>query len=235
VTRAAVAADGVAFAFGNLGIVEDLTVGLQAGDLSAFVGPNGSGKTTVLELLAGLRAPDAGTVSHRGDAERSVAYLPQSPRFRSGFTARETVALYADLVSEDAEPLAPLERVGLADAADRPVEALSGGMTRLLGLAQALVGDPPVVVLDEPTSGLDPEMADRIFAVIADITADGRAVVVASHDVANVEAHADRVLFLADGGLLLDGTPAAICEETGRETLRTAFFAAVGRDDGGGA
>jgi ABC-type multidrug transport system ATPase subunit len=223
----AVSLSGVTFGFGDLTVVDEVTTDLVAGEFTALVGPNGSGKTTFLELAAGLRAPDAGTVTRPTDVERSVAYLPQSPRFRSGFTARETVAFYGDLVSGDVDPTALLERVGLGDAVDRRVEALSGGMTRLLGLAQALVGDPPVVVLDEPTSGLDPDVAERIFDVVVDLTADGRGVVVASHDLPNVEDHADRVLLLADGEFRLDGAPAAVVEETGTASLREAFSATV--------
>jgi ABC-type multidrug transport system ATPase subunit len=227
VSDALVSLSDVTFGFGDLTILDDASLDLAGGEFTAFVGPNGSGKTTLLELVAGLRTPDAGTVARPTDVERSVAYLPQSPRFRSGFTARETVGFYADLVSTDADPTDLLARVGLADAADRRVEALSGGMTRLLGLAQALVGDPPVVVLDEPTSGLDPDVAERIFDVVVDLAADGRAVVVASHDLPNVEDHADRVLLLADGMFRFDGSPAAVCEETGSASLRQAFSTAV--------
>ncbi|MFC3477692.1 ABC transporter ATP-binding protein [Halobacterium litoreum] len=230
-TDATLAVDGVSFGFGDVSILDDVTATLDAGHLTALVGPNGAGKTTALELLAGLRAPDAGTVTRPDGGARSVAYLPQSPQFRSGFTVRETVAFYADLVDADTDPAALLDRVGLAGAADRRVEALSGGMTRLLGLAQALVGDPPVVVLDEPTSGLDPDVADHIFGVASDLATDDRLVVLASHDLAAVEARADRVVLLADGALALDGAPADLLAETGAETLRDAFSQTVRATD----
>jgi ABC-type multidrug transport system ATPase subunit len=228
VTDATVSLSGVSFGFGDHAIVEDVSLSVDGGEFVGLVGPNGSGKTTVLELVAGLRTPDAGRID-RPDAERSVAYLPQSPAFRPGFTARETVGYYAGLVDADPDPVDYLARVGLADAADRRVEALSGGMTRLLGLAQALVGDPPVVVLDEPTSGLDPDMADRIFDVLAELLAADRVLFVASHDLAAVEAHANRVLLLAGGRVRLEGSPARIREATGTETLRAAFSAALDR------
>jgi ABC-type multidrug transport system ATPase subunit len=227
VTDPVVSLADVRFAFGDLTVVDGVTLDLGAGQVVAFVGPNGSGKTTFLELVAGLRSPDSGAVTRPTDVERSVAYLPQSPRFRSGFTARETVAFYAGLVDADVDAVALLERVGLGDAANRRVEALSGGMTRLLGIAQALVGDPPVVVFDEPTSGLDPDIAERIFDVVVDLAADGRTVVVASHDLPNVEDHADRVLLLSDGLFRLDGSPAAVREETGSDSLREAFSKTV--------
>ena len=217
----------VSLSFGDLPVLDGVSADFAAGDVTAIVGPNGCGKTTLLELVAGLRAPDSGTVTRPTGVERSVAYLPQSPRFRPAFTARETVAFYDNLVASDVDPAAVLERVGLGDAADRRVDALSGGMTRLLGIAQALVGDPPVVVLDEPTSGLDPDVAERIFDVVVDLAAADRAVLVASHDLPNVEDHADRVLLLADGTFRLDGSPASVRGETDTDSLRDAFSACV--------
>jgi len=227
VTDPVLALEDAGFAFGDLTILDEESVAVERGELVALVGPNGSGKTTVLELLAGLRAPDSGTVSRPTDAARSTAYLPQSPGFRSGFTVRETLSFYAGLVGGGVDADAVLDRVGLGDAADRRVEALSGGMTRLLGLAQALVGDPPVVVLDEPTSGLDPDVSDSVFDATAALATDDRAVVVSSHDLAAVEARADRIVLVADGAIAFDGPPDGLLAETGADTLRAAFSLAV--------
>jgi ABC-type multidrug transport system ATPase subunit len=221
------AASDVSVSFGDVDVLDDVNVAFEAGTVAALVGPNGAGKTTALEVLAGLRAPDTGTVTRQAAAARTVAYLPQSPRFRDAFTAREVVAFYASLVDVDVDVDALLARVGLSDAANRRADALSGGMTRLLGLAQALVGDPPVVVLDEPTSGLDPDAADHVFEVIDDIASDGRLVVTASHDLAAVERRADRVLLLADGELRLDGEPNALVADADVKSLRDVFSAAV--------
>ena len=143
-TEPVVTLSSVSVGFGDLSVVDDLSLSVEPGAFVALVGPNGAGKTTLGELLAGLRAPDAGTVDHRGEA-RAAAYLPQSPAFRPGFTAAETLGFYAALAGAPSDADRYLSRVGLGGAADRPVEALSGGMTRLLGLAQALVGDPPLV------------------------------------------------------------------------------------------
>ena len=231
VDDATLGATGASFAFGDVTILDGADVELRSGEFTALVGPNGSGKTTVLELLAGLRALDAGAVTRPETPGRSVAYLPQTPGFRAGFTARDTVGFYADLVDADTDPDALLARVGLEGAADRPVEALSGGMTRLLGIAQALIGDPPVVVLDEPTSGLDPDVADHVFDVIDAVADEGRLVVTASHDLAAVEERADRVLLLADGAFVLDGPPETALAATGTERLRAAFSAAVATEE----
>jgi ABC-type multidrug transport system ATPase subunit len=224
VTEPVVTLSGVSVGFGDLSIVDDLSLTVEPGAFVALVGPNGAGKTTLGELLAGLRAPDAGTVDHRGEA-RAAAYLPQSPAFRPGFTAAETLGFYATLAGAPHDADRYLSRVGLGGATDRRVEALSGGMTRLLGLAQALVGDPPLVVLDEPTSGLDAEMADHVFDAAAGIAAEGRGVVVVSHDLVAVKREADRVVVLADGAVRADGPPAAVTERVGASSLREAVSA----------
>jgi len=222
VSEPVVSLSDVSLGFGDVTIVDGLTTAFQPGQVVALVGPNGSGKTTLLELLAGLRRPDSGSVERRA-AERDAAYLPQSPSFRAGFSARETLRFYTELAGSGDDPAGYLEQVGLADAADRRVEALSGGMTRLLGIAQALIGDPPLVVLDEPTSGLDPGAADRVFAAAADITTERRAVVIASHDLVAVEREADRVVVLAGGSVVLDGPPAALLDRTGAASLRAVL------------
>lgn len=212
----------VSFSFGDLTILERVSFSAGEGELIGLVGPNGCGKTTFLELLTGLRRPDAGEVT-LPTADRSVAYLPQSPAFRPGFTARGTIEFYTELANIETDPAVFLERVGLSHAADRRVEALSGGMRRLLGLAQALIGEPPIVMLDEPTSGLDPDMSDRIFEVMAELTAADQVLLIASHDLSGIETHANRVLFFSEGHIQLDGTPGWIREQTNTESLREAF------------
>lgn len=219
--------------FGDVTILDDASVALERGTLVAFVGPNGSGKTTSLELFAGLRSLDSGTVTRAATAGRTVAYLPQSPRFRAGFTAREVIEFYGSLAEGEVDADAILARVGLGGAADRRVEDLSGGMTRLLGLAQALIGDPPVVILDEPTSGLDPDIADHMFTVAAAMAAAGRLVLMTSHDLEAVSRYADRLLLITTGRFVLDGPPATLLEQTGEQSLRDVFSATVagtGRD-----
>jgi ABC-type multidrug transport system ATPase subunit len=212
----------LSFGFGDLSILEDVSFSVGEGELVGVVGPNGSGKTTFLELLTGLRTPDAGEIT-LPETDRSVAYLPQSPEFRPGFTARETIDFYSELADVETEAEEFLTRVGLSDAADRQIEALSGGMTRLLGLAQVLVGEPPVVMLDEPTSGLDPDMSDHIFDLMTELTADDQVLFIASHDLSGIEKHANRVLFLSDGHIQLDGTPGRIRDVTNTDSLREAF------------
>lgn len=212
--------------FGDVTVVDAVSLGLDSGRLYALVGPNGSGKTTLLRLLAGIDPPTAGSVSYDGpDAVRQVGYLPQRPAFRPGFTAAETLEFYTALV--DSDPSELLSRVGLTDAADRRVESLSGGMTRLLGLAQATIGDPPVVILDEPGSGLGPKVRRRMIELAQSLADRGQTVVYSSHDLELVEQYAGRVCLLDSGSVIATGSPQAVREEFGEETLWDVFESTV--------
>lgn len=227
-TNPVLEADGVTKSFGSVTVIDDVSLTVERGSVTGLIGPNGSGKTTLLQVLAGLLDPTAGTVTYRGpDTARQIGYLPQNPTFRPGFTAEETLDFYTALADGDAREL--LSQVGLEDAAERRVEALSGGMTRLLGLAQAMVGDPAVVLLDEPDSGLDPGMRRQTFRVVEELADRGAAVLCTSHDVTLVEEFSDRVAILEGGALAASGTPAGLCQDHGSEDLWTLFDDIVDR------
>ncbi len=196
--------------YGGVAVLDSASVTVEPG-LTTVIGPNGSGKSTLLGVLAGVVDPTAGQVRRPGsDGVKPIGYLPQRVPFREGFTARETLAFYARFVGAD--PDTALAAVGLTDAADRRVEALSGGMRRLLGIAQATLGDPSLVVLDEPASGLDPGMRERAFETAAEQAATDTAVVVSSHDLDLVDAYADRVVVLARGHVVASGDTDALCD-----------------------
>jgi len=176
----------------------------------------------------GQLSPTEGAVSYTGPAvDRPIGYLPQQPSFRPQFTAAETLAFYGALLGREVETHTALDRVGLAEAADRPVEALSGGMRRLLGIAQSLVGEPPVVVFDEPASGLDPSMSTQAFEILSERAREGTAIVVSSHDLGLVERFADRVLVVHDGTIAGRGSPRELMAETGTESLWDVYDAVV--------
>jgi ABC-type multidrug transport system ATPase subunit len=224
-------AEEISHAYGDLRVLEEVSVSLTPGQVVALVGPNGSGKTTLVRILVGLLTPTAGAVSYSGpDRERELGYLPQQPAFRPGFTARETLAFYTSLAGGDPDAL--LDSVGLSEAADRPVEALSGGMTRLLGIAQATVGNPPVVLFDEPGSGLDPGMRRQTWEVVSERAADGTAVLLSTHDTLLAEQFADRVVVLDEGRIQADGSPAALTAEYDCDSLQSVFETVVARESG---
>lgn len=220
--------EGVERSFGDLTVLEGVTTDLHAGEVAALVGPNGSGKTTLIRVVAGLLDADAGHVAVESDAPRPVGYLPQSPRFRPQFTVAETLSFYASLVEGGVGVDEAIEQVGLAAVRDRRIEALSGGMIRLVGLAQALLGDPALLVLDEPTSSLDPAMTEYIYDVIAGLAAErGTTVLLSTHDL-DVSRVADRVLLLDRGRLVVDDAPAAVREAREADSLAEAFLEEVG-------
>ncbi|RXK49220.1 ABC transporter ATP-binding protein [Halorientalis pallida] len=218
-------------AFGDLVAVDDVSFTVAPGTVTCLVGPNGSGKTTLIRAVADLVGIDHGSVERPESATRPVGYLPQAPAFRPQFTVAETLQFYADLTGESVDVDAAVNRVGLGGVPDRRVDALSGGMTRLLGIAQATVGDPPLVLLDEPSSGLDPMMTRHVADVITDLAADA-AVLVTSHDLTAVERIADQVLVLDRGRIVAADSPAKLQASTGTDDLESAMSELVASESG---
>ena len=159
--NATVILDGVRKSYGGRQVVHDLSYHLSPGEVVALVGHNGAGKTTQIKMMLGLVRRDAGLLQVLGadpaqgrHARQALGYLPESVQFHPSFTARETLTFYARLKGLPAQGHEALfDRVGLADAADRPVRGYSKGMRQRLGLAQAILGQPRLLLLDEPTSG----------------------------------------------------------------------------------
>ncbi|MFW5983620.1 MAG: ABC transporter ATP-binding protein [Halobacteria archaeon] len=228
-------AEGVSKSYGELDVLEEVSMTAERGRMYALIGSNGSGKTTFLKILAGLLPPDSGEVMRRADdAARTVGYLPQQPSFREGFTVAETLRLYTRLLDEDVREgyvEESLEDVGLSDASGRRVSGLSGGMTRLLGVAQSRVGEPPIMAVDEPTSGLDPEMTGRIFETLAQVADEGAAVLTTTHDLDRVARHADEIVLIHDRHIAESGPPDEVVDRRGAEDLAEVFDEVV-RDGG---
>ncbi|MGK2230513.1 MAG: ABC-type multidrug transport system ATPase subunit [Methanobacteriota archaeon] len=230
-SAAVLEANDVSKTYGELEVLKDVSMEAERGRVYALIGPNGSGKTTFLKILAGLLPPDSGEVLRRtGGAERAVGYLPQQPSFRDGFTVAETLRFYTRLLDEkmgDGYVSEALGDVGLSDASNRRVSGLSGGMTRLLGVAQSRVGDPPIMAVDEPTSGLDPEMTGRIFETLSGVADNGTAVLLTTHDLDKVGRHADKVVLIYDRRIAGSGSPDELVNEHERESLASVFDSVV--------
>jgi ABC-2 type transport system ATP-binding protein len=206
--RRTVALDGVTFDAG-------------AG-ITGLLGPNGAGKTTLLRMLATVLAPDTGDLRLLGwDPERAedrlairrrLGYMPQEPGFHRNFTAFEFVdyvAILKEMVDRRArhdEVRRVLALVGLEDVAGRKIKNLSGGMRRRVALAQALLGDPDLLVLDEPTAGLDPAQRLRFREIVSE-RAEARTVILSTHQTEDVAALCPRVVVMDGGRTLFDGTP----------------------------
>ena len=215
--------------YGNVNVLEDVSLRVSEATMTAIVGPNGSGKTTLSQIIAGLSQPSSGQVTLHAETERPVGYLPQNPQFRPMFTVEETLEFYARFLTNPVSVEDVMEQVGLHDVRNRRVDALSGGMRRLLGLAQGFLGSPPLLVLDEPTSGLDPRMTQHIFDVIEQLVADGTSVTLTTHDLAYAE-RADDLIVLHRGHILAHTPPDTLLTQTSTESLSAAFFAMVGTE-----
>jgi ABC-type multidrug transport system ATPase subunit len=178
--------------FGDHTVLADASFSVAAGTIAALVGPNGSGKTTTLHVLAGLATPDAGTATvagvdattDRAAAQHHLAFLPQDVRFHDALTPRQVLRFYAGLRDAPSGPDridALLDRVALLDAADRRCGALSGGMRQRLGIAVLELADAPVLLLDEPALSLDPEWRTVLMDRLRARADDGAAVLLATH------------------------------------------------------
>ncbi|MFB8764597.1 ABC transporter ATP-binding protein [Nocardiopsis alba] len=189
----------------------DIDLAVPSGRVLGLVGPNGAGKTTLLSILAGIRAPGEGTVS---TPEGRVLLCPDVPDFEPWLTAAEVVALSAHMVGEkagDAEVARALDRVGLAEAADRRNGRFSRGMRQRLGLAAALVCRPEVLILDEPASGLDPQGRVDVLDLITSLRGECT-IIVASHLLGDVQRICDDVAVLVRGRLVYQGPVADIAD-----------------------
>lgn len=192
--------------------IEDVSFTVRAGEIFALLGHNGAGKTTTLKAILDLVRPDRGSVTIAGiDASRPAArahvgYLPESPYFHENLTARELLDFYGRLLGLDraqrrVRSSECLERVGMADSADRRLRDCSKGMRQRVGLAQALLGRPRLLILDEPQSGLDPLGRRQVRDLLLAEKARGTTIIFSSHIVPDVEAVADRVAMLREGRL----------------------------------
>jgi len=190
--------------------VADLSLTVRRGEVFGFLGPNGAGKTTSLKLLIGLVEPTAGSGTVLGaplgerDVRARIGFLPEHFRFHDCLTASELLDVHGRLLGVRTPALAQrrtalLARVGLEDAANRPLRTYSKGMLQRVGLAQALLGNPELVFLDEPTSGLDPLGRVLVRELIDELRANGTTVFLNSHLLGEVEATCDRVAFVKRG------------------------------------
>jgi Cu-processing system ATP-binding protein len=201
--------------YGRIKAVRGASFELAQGELVALIGHNGAGKTTLMKLMLGLIRPTDGSIEVLGDnpaagefaGRRQLGYLPENVSFDAALTARETQAFYARLKREPVpKALNLLEAVGLGPAASRRVGTYSKGMRQRLGLAQALIGHPRVLLLDEPTTGLDPELRQTFYDIIERLAAEGATVLLSSHALTELEERAGRVIIMNRGIKVADGS-----------------------------
>lgn len=215
---------GLTRRYGDVIALAGIDFEVPAGQILGFMGPNGAGKTTTLRILAGLLAPTTGTarvagftVGAPGDRSREqLGYLPETAPCYEELTVTGYLRFVARVrgISPAKSADAAIERCGLSEMRARPIGTLSKGFRQRVGLAQAILHDPKVLILDEPTSGLDPTQRVAMRAVIRQVGSD-RTVIFSSHVMQEVEAVADRVLILNQGRIVADDTPARLMAEEG--------------------
>lgn len=212
VAEPGIVVDHVRRTFGPVVAIDDMSFNAPAGQVTALVGPNGAGKTTLLLVLATLLVPDAGRVSVGGhdpvsqphSVRAAMGWMPDSFGSYESLTSLEVLTFVAnafELPKADVKsrPHALLELVHLSEFGDRPVHVLSKGQKQRLGLARALMNDPSVLLLDEPAAGLDPRSRIELRAILRDLAARGKTLLVSSHILSELEEMADQVVFVDKG------------------------------------
>lgn len=220
---------------GRVEAVQDVSLSVTRGEIYGLLGPNGAGKTTTLRLLATLLKPDRGRIEIDGiDAIRDpvgararMAYVPAEAGLPERLTPHETVRLFGEIQGiPKAATLASelLERLGASRYAFTPCNALSTGMKRRVVLARALIHNPPLLLLDEPTDGLDVGGRRDVLALVRGLATEGRAVIVSSHIMGEVEALCSRLGVMSGGRVVAEGTVESLLSSTGTRELGDAFL-----------
>ena len=199
--------------FGERHAVRDVSFSVARGELLAIIGPNGAGKTTLLSILAGILVPETGGVQQPAGTTARIGWVPQQTAIYGKLTVAQNLRLFARLehvADVDDTVRRMLAQTGLEERAGDELGKLSGGNRQRVNIAVGLLADPPVLLLDEPSGALDPRQRERLWGFITALTERGTAVIFATHDIAEAERHADRVLVLADGEMLFNDTPAEL-------------------------
>jgi len=232
-------ANAISKVYGDFVAVRDLSFEVRKGTVAAFLGPNGAGKSTTMKMLTGYLAPSSGSVEllgkDPGDAEarlelaRRLGYLPENGPLYLDMTPRELLEFFGAIRKLDAAVLAKaLERVveqcAIGDVLDKPIGKLSKGYRQRVGMAQALLSDPEVLILDEPTSGLDPLQIREVRGLIRELGQE-KTILLSTHILQEVEAVADTVVMIHEGRLVFNGTVAELGAEG---SLESRFYALAG-------
>jgi ABC-2 type transport system ATP-binding protein len=229
--------------YGSVQALKGVSLEVGEGELVGLLGPNGAGKSTLVKIACGLVRPTGGTASIAGEpagspaAHRALGYLAELFRFPDWLSADELLGMHQQLAGSDGgsrERMQLLELVGLAEAAATRVGAMSKGMQQRLGIAQAMVGGPRLLLLDEPTSALDPAGRRTVRRLLEELRGQGVAVLLNSHLLSEVELVCDRVAIIARGEVVAAGTPDQLSRAGGVEVETsggTRLFADATRDD----
>ncbi len=224
--------------------LDGLSLSVRPGEIFGFLGPNGAGKTTSIKILVSLLRQDSGTATifgaepARGETRKQIGYLPESPTFYDHLTGREFLAFCGRLCGLRGAELRErsarlLEQVGLAHAADLQIRRYSKGMNQRVGIAQALLHDPELVILDEPMSGLDPIGRAEVRDLILDLKRRGKTVFFSTHIIPDVELICDRVGLINRGRMVAEGTVSELLDAGEARSIEVVVENVSGAFEGG--
>lgn len=209
--------------YGQLQALKDINLELQAGEVLGLFGHNGAGKTTMMKLILGIVNANSGQVAVFGvdpkdkrawQGRKKIGYLPENVSFYEQLTGLQVLTYFARLKSVNKSQVAELlEKVGLKEAKNRAVKTYSKGMRQRLGLAQAFLGQPKLLLLDEPTVGLDPAATKDFYHSVDQLKSHGASIILCSHVLADVEQHIDKAIILNQGGMVASGSLTQLREQ----------------------
>ncbi|HEV2874873.1 MAG TPA: ABC transporter ATP-binding protein [Thermoleophilaceae bacterium] len=217
-TATTIAARDLVKRYGDRVALRGVSLSAGRGELVAVIGPNGAGKTTLLSILAGIQRADEGVV----EEAPSIGWVPQQPALYGKLTVEENLMLFARL-ERSSDPRATVDRMldltDLGGRAGDQVSTLSGGNRQRVNIAIGLLGEPDVLLLDEPSSALDPRQRERLWEFILRLAGEGTTVVYATHHIQEADRYANRLVVLADGESVFDGSPRELEQATGTTGL----------------
>lgn len=230
--------------FKKLTVVDGVSFRVADGEVVGLLGPNGAGKTTIMRMLGTVLKPARGTArvdgydvrTHANRARGRLGVLPEYWGLYERFTPREHLRMFGiyygmkgPALERRVEQL--IAMFGMEEYADRACKGFSKGMSKKVALARALIHDPRNILLDEPTSGLDVMSARLVRRVIVESKKQGKCVMISTHILSEAERLCDRLILLDRGKVIAEGTPASLCERTGKDNLEDAFLALLDRTD----
>jgi len=223
--------------FGEHQVLSDITLEFPSGTVTAVIGPNGSGKTTMMKSILGLVTPSAGTIQVDGQpaignarSRERMGYMAQIARYPENLTAQEVIDMVKGLrqIETNGTMASLIERFDLAPHLNKPMRTLSGGTRQKVGAVIAMMYEPTSLLLDEPTAGLDPVASERLKEEIARHRDRGTTVLITSHILSEIQELADRVAYIHEGSVLYTGDVAELLRRTTTDSLQRAIASMMG-------
>ena len=225
----------ISMTYGNRVVLDDINIDIRAGEVTALLGPNGAGKSTTMKMITGFLEPTSGTVEVNGHdvlenplaVKKSIGYLPEGAPAYGEMTVKSFLNFIADIrqltgANRQKRIDEVIDLINIKNVVDQSIETLSKGYKRRIGIAQAIMHDPNILILDEPTDGLDPNQKHEVRNLIKEMAQD-KAIIISTHILEEVDAACTRAIIIATGNILFDGTPQELIAKSDRGDIDHAF------------